>query len=65
VGKPSLTEIIVLDDDGNQRTQHGPGGWYGVYFWNQKAWELEAVYACRGDARKAAALIRRRLLHSN
>ena len=58
-GKPSVTEIIVLDDNGNQRTQSGPGGWYGVYFWNDKAWELDAVYDSGDAARKAAARIRR------
>jgi hypothetical protein len=64
-GKLSVTEIIVLDDEGNQRSQYGPGGWFGVYFWNGKEWELNAVYASRDGARKAAAQIRRRLLHSN
>ena len=34
----------MLDDNGNQRTQFGPGGWYGVYFLNDKEWELDAVY---------------------
>jgi hypothetical protein len=47
----------VLDDEGNQRTQSGPGGWYGVYFWNDKAWELDAVYDSSDAARKAATHI--------
>ena len=60
-GKPSVTEIIVLDDEGNQRSQYGPGGWFGLYFWNGGQWELEAVYASRTEARKAAARVRRSL----
>jgi hypothetical protein len=63
-GGPSMTEIIVLDDEGIQRTQYGQGGWFGVYYWNGKEWELDAVYSSREDARKAAARIRRSLLHS-
>jgi len=33
-GGPSVTEIIVLDDSGERRNQFGPGGHFGVYFWN-------------------------------
>jgi hypothetical protein len=59
--KPSVTAILSLDDDGNRRSQSGSGGWHGLYFWNGKAWELDAVYASAQAARKAAARIRRSL----
>jgi len=58
-GKPSVTEILVLDDNGKHRNQYGPGGWFGVYFWNGGEWELDAVYDSRDGARRAAARIRR------
>jgi hypothetical protein len=63
-GGPSLTEILVLDDSGVQRSQHGPGGHYGVYFWNGNEWELEAVYLSSDAARASAARIRRELRRS-
>jgi hypothetical protein len=63
-GKSSVTEILVLDDDGNRRSQFGRGGWFGVYFWNGNEWELDAVHASLGAARRSAAAIRRRLLQS-
>jgi hypothetical protein len=31
-GRWSMTEILVLDENGHQRTQYGPGGSFGVYF---------------------------------
>jgi hypothetical protein len=57
-GHFSITEILVLDDSGAQRTQYGPGGHFGVYFWNGNEWELEAVYDSRNAARKSVARIR-------
>src|SRR5258708_253553 len=59
---PSLTEILVLDDSGIQRTQYGPGGHYAVYFWTlSNEWKLEAVYNSRDAARGAAARVRQEL----
>jgi hypothetical protein len=61
VGKPSVTATLTLDDNGNRRSQCGSGGWHGVYFWNGKAWELDAVYTSAQAAWRAAACIRRSL----
>lgn len=54
----SETETLVLDERGNQRSQYGPGGFFGVYFWKGNEWQLDGIYNSRESARKAAARIR-------
>jgi hypothetical protein len=59
-GRKSVTEILVLDKVGKQTTQSNPGGRFGLYFWNGREWELEAVYDSGVAARNAATHVRRR-----
>ena len=48
-----------------ERTQDGPPGYFGVYFWNGDAWQLDDVYPSKARARKAQARLRAGLLPSN
>jgi hypothetical protein len=57
--KLSVTAIL----DGNKHS--GLAGRYGLYLWNGDEWELDAEYASRAAANKAAARIRKALPSSS